>query len=659
MRYITLKNNWLIVILLGLLLLFYHCQKVETALQQETIITQNDTITDSYLLYADSLKTQSQYQKAIMILDSAKTIALQKEDWSLYTAYGVKQCVIYDNISDSLKRNCAIHTLEIAEDKLDSQNVQLGLILKQMAEVHLLYEQFDSSIFYYDKSIKILEHNQKWLEYAWAIITKSVNYYYLEDYVSFQKDLIQAQTIYKKYNLESEIYITTLDLLALAYDANGDFNKAIENTENSIQFYLNKSPIVTKDSFFIADNYFNLGAFYSKIGAFQKAYNCNIQSTKYCPDQLCKLQVLKAISIDAYRTMNYDKSITYGQQYLQLIKQIPQNKQAKEYGIIYNHLGVSFMEINQFDSSEIYLKKALKNTTNTPLSISKMNYSALLLEQHKATQALEILNNISEKQFLGSNLKAGLNRKLGRAYAQKRDFDNAMFYFQKSLHHYIPHFVDTLNPYANPTYFGTIKNPIHLLKSLKYKAYHLSQFSEKQKNLEAALATYDVDFQWVDTLLQAYSYDDSRIINNQRNQEIYEQAIEVAHQLYQRTNDKKYINKAFDYAEKVKSNILLSDLQTNDNQTIIPRTIQDREKELTANVAFYERQLQLVKSNKETDKVEMYQNYLTDFSIDLDDLRDSIKDNYPKYYDLKYSAALATISTIQTDLENNQGFISY
>jgi flagellar biosynthesis regulator FlaF len=95
----------------------------------------------------------------------------------------------------------------------------------------------------------------------------------------------------------------------------------------------------------------------------------------------------------------------------------------------------------------------------------------------------------------------------------------------------------------------------------------------------------------MDTLLQSYSYDDSRIIHNQRNQKIYEQAIDVAHQLYKRTNDKKYIHKAFAYAEKIKSNILLSDLQSNDNQLIIPKLIQNKEKYFITNVAFYERQL--------------------------------------------------------------------
>ncbi|NJN78767.1 MAG: CHAT domain-containing protein [Saprospiraceae bacterium] len=256
-------------------------------------------------------------------------------------------------------------------------------------------------------------------------------------------------------------------------------------------------------------------------------------------------------------------------------------------------------------------------------------------------------------------MKAVFNRNLGRVYAVQGDFDKAMPYFQKTFHHRISTFTDTLNIYANPTVFDKIASPIFLLDDLKSKAYFLSQFSEKQKNLEAALETYDLAFQWMDTLTQFYSYDDSRMIHNQRNRDIYEQAIEVAYQLYQRTRDKKYIDKAFAYAEKIKSNILLSELQSDENQMIIPKSIQNREKDLGANVSFYERQLQTAKENKEKDKIKLYQNYLTDYRIALGELKDSIKHNYSKYYELKYTATLATISTIQANLTAEQGFVSY
>lgn len=657
-----LKNNVIVLIFLCLIFVFANCQKTKTNAHEQTqnIITSSDSITDNYLIAADSLVDISANQQAIEVLDIAKANALKQKNWKKSVIYGIKQCRIFDNISDSLKRECAINTLQIAENHLDTQDLQMGLILQQMAEVHLLYEQYDSSIIYFNKSIQILKKNKQWTNYAWATISKSINHYYSQNFELFKQDLKNVQTIYHNHNLDREIYITTLDLLALAYDAEGNFDKAIENTKNSIHFYLEQPQLSLNDSNTIANNYLNLAAFYSEIGAFQKAYDYNLAAMNYSsPNKSYYIEALQAIAIDAYRTLNYHKSIEYGHRCLQIIKKIPHNEQNSRYSTIYNAIGVSFLYLEQFDSCELYLKKALHHATNKELPMFRLDYATLLLEQNKIDEALIILKTLDENTFSQTYLKAGLNRKLGCVYAKKRNFDKAMPYFQKALFHRIPSFTDTLNPYVNPTAFGIIQSPIYLLEDLKNKAYYLSQFGENQKNLDAALATYEVAFQWIDTLLQSYSYDDSRMIHNQRNREIYEQAIEVAHQLYERTNDQKYIHKAFTYAEKIKSNILLSDLQSDENQTIIPKSIQNKQKDFIANIAFYERQLQTAKENKETNKIKLYQNYLTDYRIALGELKDSIKNNYPKYYELKYTPTLATIPTIQADLTEKQGFISY
>jgi CHAT domain-containing protein len=661
MSKLRLKNSCVVIVLFGLVFGFWNCQKKEANIQEQTAITQSDTLTDDTLIYVDSLTTRSAYKKAINVLDTAKADALKQKNWEKYVIYGVKQCRIFDNISDSLKRQCAIHTLQVAQNQLDTQNENLGLALQQMAEVHTLYEQYDSSIIYYNKSIEILKKNKKWEDYAWAVISKSVNYYYLKEYDLFEQDLLLAQDIYEKQDLEEEIFITTIDLLAVAYDAEGDFDKAIENTKNSVQFYLKQPQLSSADSNMITNNYLNIAAFYSGKGGYQQAYNYDSKVIDFSKNNNPShyLRALVSICSDALRVEDYTKSIKYGHRCLQIIKKIPRNEQAKEYEQVYNYIGLSFMNLNQFDSSAIYLKKEIPFSKHQHLSLIKMSYATLLLEQNKVDEALNVFNKINIKNLKEPYLKAVFNRNLGRAYAIQGDFDKAMPYFQKALHHRISTFTDTLNIYANPTVFDKIASPIFLLHDLKYKAYHLSQFSEKQQNLEAALATYDLAFQWMDTLTQSYSYDDSRIIHNKRNRDIYEQAIEVAHQLYERTNDKKYIDKAFNYTEKVKSNILLSELQYNENQTIIPKNIQDREKELVANVSFYERQLQTAKDNKEKDKVKLYHNYLTDYSIALGELKDSIKHNYPKYYELKYATTLAKIPTIQADLTDKQGFISY
>ena len=55
----------------------------------------------------------------------------------------------------------------------------------------------DSSIIYYDKSLEILKTTKQWKDYAWALISKSTNYYYLNDYKQFEKYLLVTQKLYE------------------------------------------------------------------------------------------------------------------------------------------------------------------------------------------------------------------------------------------------------------------------------------------------------------------------------------------------------------------------------------------------------------------------------------------------------------------------------
>ena len=620
-----------------------------------------DTVQANQLIKkADSLLFIGQFQKAVDVLEQSKNIFQGHSQWESIISCSVQQARIADNLVTNTKQSYANEALKLAKKHLHKYHYQLGKAYQQVAEVQIINEQYDSSITFFKKAIQIFEQQKKWNDCAWVIISKSVNYYYLEDYKAFEDDLIQAQKLYKKHQLDDEIYITTLDLLALVYNTEGDFFKAIENTKSSLQFYLNKPYLTLGDSITIATNYSNIGQFYSEIGAFNKADNYFLKAIKFSKDvELSNyVNALYSISNNAIKTENYSKCIDYAHRCLKLVNGLDK-KEQKIYVIANSNIGNSYNYLQQFDSSEYYLKKAINYGNNEYLLFSKLDFTTLLLEQYQSNKALTILKDINPLELSKEHQKAYFYRNLARAYGQNKDFEKSMFYFQKTINCRIPSFTDTLDFYSQPDLQIRIKDPLFFLKDLKLKAYHLSQFSDKQQNLEAALETYDLAFQWIDTLLQSYSYDDSRTINNKRNRKIYEQAINVASQLYQRTNDKKYITKAFNYAEKIKSNILLSDLQADDNQTIIPKPIQDREKELAANVSFYERQLQLAKNNEEKEKINLYQNYLTDYRIALGELKDSLKDNYSKYYELKYTPTLATIPTIQADLETNQSFVSY
>ncbi|MFK7947382.1 MAG: CHAT domain-containing protein [Saprospiraceae bacterium] len=607
---------------------------------------------------ADLLFEQSAFEAAIQQLDKAITLFAKHDDWENIVDCTVQQAYFSDNIDYDSKKIYAEKSLRLAKQYLGKNHLQLGYAYNQIGELKALEENYDSAIIFFDKGLEIFKSHQSWEAYTWALISQGVSHYYNQQNDKFKNNLLAAQAKYKKYELDEEIYIATLDLFGVIYYEAENYDKGIENTLKSIDFYLSKSNLNPLDSFYIADNYYNLGVSYNRIQAHQKStiyFNkANGYFKKNDREKYVRILIEKSqIAENSYNPRESIRLLTLAKK--ELIH-LPTKELQAYITRVNESMGYAYLLLNELDSSAYYLKSALNTASEKSKSISNLTYCSILLQTERPLEAITLLDqvNINHKSIHYSRL----NRKYGIAYGLLGNFEKSMLYFQKALHYNCPTFTDTLNYYANPTTISGIKNPDFFLFDLQYKAKTLQQFPEKLKNLESALETYELSLQFIDTLRTRYAYNENRIINK-RNQEVYERTIDLAHLLYEKTKDEKYAHKAFVLSEKFKSNILLSSSQNTGNQQLIPEVIQEQEQTLAANTAFYERQLQQAKKDKNEVKIKMYENNLTDYRLDLINLKDSIKVKYPKYYDLKYAYDISTIPTIQQDLASNQGFISY
>lgn len=648
-----------LIILIGIISFCLGFQP-ETSLNTTSTNFTNDTIAaNSFIRISEQLNNDSNFDGAIEELEKAKRIFEKYELWDLVVKQTVEQAIIADWIGVETKKKYAEASLKLAEKYLNKEHMQLGTALEQMAEVCLMEGDYDQSIKYYEKCLKIYKKQENWTFYAWALISKSVNYIYKEAYSLSKEDLRQADEIYKKHEIDEEVKITILDLRSIIYKEEGNFEDAKENRLNSIAFYLSKENLTYMDSSFISISYSNLANICMEQESFYETIDYLNKGITYTEgNEKNNVNTLNSISDVHYVMEKYEQSIKFAYRQINVANKLPQREKNEALQEAYSVLGNNYLALEKKDSSTYFYQKSLELPTKKYYNRILIEYAKLLVEQNKADEAIEFLQRI-KPNGLKKYVKASYYRNYGLALGLKKDFKKSTFYFQKALHINLPSFTDTMDYYKNPTTLVGVSNPSFFLNDLKFKAQNLSQFPEKQENLEAALATYEVAFQFIDTLFQSYAYDENRIINNKRSREIYEQAIGVTNELYQRTKDKKYISKAFRFAEKIKSNVLMTTLQGSDSQHIIPEKLQTSEQTLAAKVAFYERQLQLAKNNKEAEKIQLYQSNLTDYRLQLSTVKDTIKRDFSKYYNLKYTTQLATIPTIQTDLKENQSFISY
>ncbi|MFK7935755.1 MAG: CHAT domain-containing protein, partial [Saprospiraceae bacterium] len=131
---------------------------------------------------------------------------------------------------------------------------------------------------------------------------------------------------------------------------------------------------------------------------------------------------------------------------------------------------------------------------------------------------------------------------------------------------------------------------------------------------------------------------------------IYEKAIQVQYELYQHTLQKATLERIFDLIESAKSVILLDALAENiaRQQTNIPTEILTRERQLNADI-------QQLKADNQQENIDL--NQLIQKELALKTLVDSLKNNYPDYYNLKYQTQ--TVSLNDLSIEPNRSVLQY
>ena len=618
---------------------------------------------ETYLEEAQKLSDQHKYTQAITLLTEVQKEYETHQLWKEYIICGIRKSILADNTSDEDKRNYAYTTLDVSKKHLTSNDSLIGKSYQQVAESNTLFEKYDSSLFFLKKAIPILNANKNWEALAWAQIITGVNHFYLDNNDDFKTAMSKTEDIYKKHQLDKKVYISILELRGAVYSLEGNYELALQNMYQTVQFYQNLSKKLKHDSLTIANNYTNISMTYISKGAYNEAIDYQNKALKIYEEinnQTDYAFGVTSLALAYWSKQDFRKTINLSQRAIELSKSLSEKDEKNILNETYIVLSKAYKAIEKNDSSRYYLNLAKNLPDESIKNIAWIEDGLSLNKQNQPNKALLAFQKSNDYKSSSIEDKSTYYMGLAYTYTKLNDFDHALKSIQQGLAIHNANFTDTSDFYKNPS-LTDINQPVFFLQNLEAKAYCLSQFNENHKNLEAALATYELTLNWLDTMRQSYAYEDAKVVINTRNRSKYERAVSVAYELYENTNDPKYIEKAFSFAEKMKSNVLMANTQANDNQSIIPEQLKQREKSLALDVAFYDRELHKAKKEDEPKKIELYQTYLTDNRIALTELKDTLKKDYPKYYNLQYSPILATVKEIQTELkkDNSQALISY
>ena len=251
-------------------------------------------------------------------------------------------------------------------------------------------------------------------------------------------------------------------------------------------------------------------------------------------------------------------------------------------------------------------------------------------------------------------------------YSRMGRYAEAFEAAQLSLQTIDPEFHGT-DRYENPKRVD-VKLYQQLYYALRWKAGLLKKYykehSQDPKDLEMALKTYQQMGDLLDYTRTRFDSEKSKIYLQERARNIAANGIKTACTLYELTQDSTYLYQAFTLSEKSKAVLLAEAFSEKEIRKLsqIPDEAWEEEKALKrdlseAEAAYWEEQ----KKNGHADSTLLSQLQKERFRLKTAyrELVQSLRNQYPEYYDLQYNVSVSSVPEIQQHLDDSTALLSY
>ena len=183
------------------------------------------------------------------------------------------------------------------------------------------------------------------------------------------------------------------------------------------------------------------------------------------------------------------------------------------------------------------------------------------------------------------------------------------------------------------------------------------------ESLNSAIETYKIVGSLIQRARKELTTDDSKIQLTSLEYSSFYKMIQAASLAYKISNDEKYIDLAFQNAERVKSSSVydkISDEMALENSAI-PDSLLTRENSLNNKITEYSEKLFNEQTQPSPDITLINQYNDTIFSINqqLGELNRYLESEYSDYYQLKYSSLMSSINDIQNLMNQDQVILEY
>jgi CHAT domain-containing protein/tetratricopeptide (TPR) repeat protein len=449
----------------------------------------------------------------------------------------------------------------------------------------------------------------------------------------------------------------------LAYEL-GDYDKAIENVKQSIQYQLQINTEANKRD--LATKYNNLAAIVSRKGDFDEAiyfYQKSLALRKKYGNELEVGESYNNLSVSYYRKKMFSEALNFQTKYLDILNKQSNEKLTREYILCYNSLGIYYLELKDYSKSLETLNKGLALNRIDEFLIEKTHHNLgyvyrMMNDDEKARHHLQKALALNQKKYKNGHPDIGKEyRHLGALEIKKENFEKGLYYFQLALINLVTDFSDS-SFFSNPKLVNIRSKP-DLLRSLRDKAAALRTIASKKTDnvqwLETSLVTSIVAIQLIELMRDEYESEAAREFIIEDALPVYAGALETI-VLLQNAGRIDYVTQAFEVIEKSKALLLTESLQKKNRAVAfgVPDSLLQLEKKNNINIAFYEKQVADATTKNDSILATLHTNTLALYQEQQQLLKTNFKNNYPNYYANRNKFSVVTLQEMQMFLRKSE-----
>jgi len=459
-------------------------------------------------------------------------------------------------------------------------------------------------------------------------------------------DLIENETDPKSQLEKGNI----IGNIALILQDNGEIIKAKEYQERFIR--INTQALLQIDDVYLKETalrrmssaYLNLADIYFSLGDYSKSrklLELVIEERQKIlePDDPSLTSAIEHLAYHEMQSGNYPEAENKFLEYIIYCKQYFGEKSAKTAGA-YKDLGLLYLKKGEYAKSEEYFEKAIQSQVlvgnpdiDPYLAIIYRERATLFVETKEPGKALDDLKKskqiFSRSREIDNPVMVDIYLEMAEIKIETGDYINAKADIDQSLE--LMKGKDT----------RVMQTPPHFPKIFYLKALARVKTDSSEKSLILAMSDLEIAIDFLKNNKLYFQDEESKLMLYDAHKWIFELAENISYSLFEKTQNKQWLETFFHLTEENRTILLRSRLQNFSSLDYagVPDSILIKERKLSSQLRNESEDLQQMKN-------------IVDLERQYTELVNEIKENYPEYYDIKFFDKTNSFQEIREKLLN-------